>query len=83
MKKVPINWVKGIKEEDKKDYVDSLKSSMALHKLKEMIDEREKEILNSSINVDTFDSPNWDYKQAYTNGQLQDLRWFKRLLDFI
>lgn len=51
--------------------------------LKEIIEREEKTILSQERSASDFDTPNWAEKQAFRNGQLNNLNKLKDLLSFL
>jgi hypothetical protein len=57
-------------------------STLLLTRLKEILEEHEREIGNSSLNIKDFEDPNWSHKQAFKNGELTVLKQLKDLIPF-
>ena len=58
-------------------------NNIVLMRLKKIIQQKRKELENSELSLSNYDSPNWDYKQAHTNGLRQGLKNVEELLTFI
>lgn len=82
---VSLEWFKHpTNTEEKKAFETTLRNSvMVLSRLKEIIVERQNSLLKQDISSDSFDNPNWDYKQAFRNGRYRELQDLKDLIKFI
>lgn len=76
-------WTKNCKtQEDKVDFERSyLNATSVLKRLKELIYEMDVDSENKEISKDVYDSPNWDYKQADTNGYKRCLKQISKLIE--
>lgn len=76
-------WFQGIKDPDKRAaFEQGLRSStLALGRLHEILEGREKELTSQLIS--TPDGESWAFKQAHLSGRLFDLREIKDLISFI
>ena len=76
------DWTKNLKTpEDKESFENTLLGSkLVLDRLVGLIDEYEKSLGRSEIDVQTFNSPGWDYRQAYKNGYRACLAKMKELV---
>lgn len=75
-------WTSHLKVEDKKQFEDEVKGSKrVLDRLKDILNESEKELDRSETNPKTYDIPNWDYRQAHNNGYRQCLYIMKKIVD--
>ncbi len=63
-------WTKHLKtEEEKQRFQNQFQGSKAvLERLQELLDEEKTGLETAEISPKIYDSPNWDYKQAHTNG---------------
>lgn len=63
-------WTKNCKSvEDKERFENQFKGSQAvLERLQELLDEEKRGLEAAEISPKIYDTPNWDYKQAHTNG---------------
>lgn len=57
-------------------------STLLLTRLKDILEERERQINNLSMSADGFKDPNWSHKQAHNLGRLLELKLLKDLLPF-
>jgi len=75
-------WTKQFKtEEDKTQYLASLQRvKWVLDDLKKLIESSEASLDAQEISPKSYDSPNWSYRQAHTNGYRQCLKDFKKLI---
>ncbi len=75
-------WTKHLKtEEDKERFKNQLKGSKAvLERLQELLDEEKSSLETAEISSKIYDSPNWDYKQAHTNGFKAALKMVSKLI---
>lgn len=76
-------WTKNIKDPVEKDrFVLSIQGSKPiLDRLKELLKEDEIGLDRSETDIKTFDTPGWDYKQAYKNGYRKCLQMTNELID--
>ena len=65
-------WTKHIKEEKDKEIFRNrvLSSKTVLHRLDQIIEEQELDLIDSSTSLKSFDNPNWALKQAYIQGYI-------------
>jgi len=75
-------WTKHLKtEEDKERFKNKLKGSkVVLERLQELLDEEKSGLETAEISSKIYDSPNWDYKQAHTNGFKAALKMVSKLI---
>lgn len=78
-------WTQHLPDPDaKKDFQSLLlNSTQVLGRFKELLEGREKAILNFETSVDSYDNPSWAFKQAHANGRRAELKELKDLLNFI
>lgn len=78
---IPIVWVSHLKtEKEKEEFKQSIVSSVALRRMKEILEQRLEVIESSETD---YDCPSWAYKQAHFNGRREELKDLLRLLAFI
>lgn len=79
---VPVQWVKNIKDQKQKElFIEQLFGcSVALDRLKSILIEELRLLSARELSEEAFDKPNWDYRQAYING---DKARLKKILDLI
>lgn len=84
MPNLDSRWTQQIRDpEARKDFeVIVRNSTLLLTRLKEIIEESEREVQKSSLTLDDFKDPNWSHKQAFKNGELTVLKKFKDLIPF-
>ena len=77
------DWIKHLKTEDEKTrFIKNVKSaSSVLERLTELLAEQEKDLDVSELDIRTFETPNWAYKQAYQNGARASIRKIKKLIN--
>ena len=71
-------WTKNITDEDAKARFkrEVLRSKTVLIRLGQLLDEMKVDVESTEMNTKIYDIPNWDYRQADTNG-------FKRALKLV
>jgi flagellar biosynthesis chaperone FliJ len=76
-------WTQNLKEEkDKELFRNRVTNSKAvLQRLDQIIDEQSKELTDSSVNINSFNNPNWALKQAYIQGYLARGKSLRKLMD--
>lgn len=76
-------WIKHLPQDKQKDFESLVRNStQLLTRLKQIIEERERELNNSSYSLDDFKDPNWSHKQAYRNGGFAELKRLKEIIPF-
>lgn len=77
------DWTKHLKDEqDKKDFERTVQgSSQALNRLLDLITEYQDTISLSENDIRIFDQPNWEYRQAFKNGQRCSLQKIRDLIN--
>lgn len=75
-------WTKNLKtEEDKEKFNKSLRASrFILERLQELLDEEKSSLESAEISPKIYETPNWDYKQAHTNGFKAALKMVSKLI---
>lgn len=75
-------WTKHLKtDEDKDRFNKSLKSARhVLGRLQELLDEEKAGLEAAEISPKIYETPNWDYKQAHTNGFKAALKMVSKLI---
>lgn len=78
-----VDWTKHIRNPDEKAAFERTVegSKPALDRLKTLLDEKEQILNQSEMSFETFDKPNWDYRQAYQNGFRACLHGIRKLVD--
>ena len=68
-------------EEDKKRFERTYQASRAtLDRLQQLLDEEKAGLESSEISPKIYETPNWDYKQAHTNGFKAALKMVSKLI---
>lgn len=81
---LPLEWTSGMSTTEKEEFQELLtRNTILTTRLLTMLKNKEKIIVDRETRDDTFDNPNWAYKQAYTNGRLQSLREIICLFGFL
>lgn len=77
-------WTQQIKDaEARKDFeVIVRNSTLLLTRLKEILEDRERQLNNTSFSIKDFEDPNWSHKQAHRLGRLGELKELKELIPF-
>lgn len=83
-KRPSARWTKHLESEDAVlDFEDTLqRSTTALRRLKELLEEELKEVLDADCTTKDFDNPNWTYLQAARVGEKTRLKKTLQLLEF-
>lgn len=84
MKALDSRWTRNKPTpETRKDFESIVRNStLLLTRLKEIIEEREREINEKAFTEKDFDTPNWALRQASRTGRLGELKAFKDLIPF-
>jgi hypothetical protein len=75
-------WTKHLQsEEDKQKFEKTVLASRAtLNRLKELLEEEKAGLESAEVSPKIYDSPNWDYKQAHTNGFKAALKMVNKII---
>jgi hypothetical protein len=78
-------WTKHLKDPTKKtEFEKALRAStLALGRLIEIIEDKQKSLTRTEYKLEDFDQPNWSEKQAFRNGSKATLAELSEILDFI
>lgn len=76
-------WTKHLKDTKQKENFEKMVygSKILLDRQKAILDERERQLDRSETNINTYDTPNWDVRQAHKNGYRECLQYLKMLVD--
>lgn len=76
-------WTSHLKseEEQKRFKNDVLSSKRVLERLAELLKLQEEALTSAEINPKIYDLPNWDYKQAHTNGFKSALKMVNKIIN--
>lgn len=67
--------------EDKENFKKTVLASRAtLTRLKELLDEEKAGLESAEVSPKIYETPNWDYKQAHTNGFKAALKMVSKLI---
>ena len=77
-------WTKHLKTDEEKDkFTKSLKAARhVLDRLHALLDEEKAGLETAEISPKIYETPNWDYKQAHTNGFKAALKMVSKLITF-
>lgn len=78
-----LDWTKHLSDpEDAARFQNTvLGAKPVLNRLKDLLTEYERSLDRSEMDVTTYESPNWDYKQAHKNGYRACLNRIKELIN--
>lgn len=75
-------WTKHLKEEDKDRFRNSvLGSKVVLDRLQDILNEMKEDADSIELNTKIYDIPNWDYRQADTNGFKRALKLVSKIIN--
>jgi len=75
-------WTKHLPEEDKERFKSSvLGSKIVLQRLQTLLDEMKEDAEATELNPKIYDIPNWDYRQADTNGFKRALKLVSKIIN--
>jgi hypothetical protein len=81
MKKLSLEWTKGLSEKEKEEFEQMVRRSLVVPRLLGIIKEWELELSNKETSEDYSDAA-WAYKQAHRNGDRSRIKKLKDLLSF-
>jgi hypothetical protein len=78
-----LDWTKHLSDpKAKSEFEATVKSCRpALERLTQLIEEKEKSFDRSEMDIDNYDNPNWEFRQAHKNGYRAGLNYIKMLVD--
>jgi hypothetical protein len=78
-----LDWTKHLKNEEEKTRFESsvMGAKQVLDRQKDLLDEYERSLDRSEVDIRTYDTPNWAEKQAHKNGYRSCLAKIKELID--
>jgi hypothetical protein len=81
---ISLQWVRHLRDQDSKDKLEqAIRGSVtALSRLLDLLEEQEQALNNQEASTSDFEDPNWSHKQAFRNGQKNQLKEIKKLLAF-
>lgn len=76
-------WTSHLKDpKDKQEFEKTVQGSRrVLNRLKDILEEREKELNNSELDPNTYEEASWAYRQADINGSKRTLNSLRKLVD--
>lgn len=76
-------WTKHLEDLNEKAEFEKtvLGSKRVLNRLKDILNEQEEALNINEVSPKNYEIPNWDYKQAHSNGYRQCLNVLKKLID--
>lgn len=79
-----LRWTRDIADQKAREDFEAVvrNSTLLLTRLKQIIEEREKSLLNLGLSQEDFKDNNWSHKQAHRNGGLGELKRIKELIPF-
>jgi hypothetical protein len=85
MKALATEWTKHCKTPEAKARLEGLvrNSTISLGRLREIVQARIQALQTTERKPETYDSPNWAYKQSHTNGMLAAYNNIDQLLSFL
>lgn len=77
-----LDWYRHLTDpKEREELASTIKNStIAINRLREIVEEREKALLAEEITPSAFDNPSWAYKEARNIGRRQELQYMKLLL---
>lgn len=83
-KGLPLEWVKHLPKNEQESFAQIVKNSTTvLSRLKDILDERLRDLSNKEVKLTEYDSPAWSSKQAHRNGQFAAIKQLRDLLSFM
>lgn len=79
-----LRWTKDLPDEQSRQDLEVIvrNSTILLTRLKQIIEDREKSLINLGLSLEDFKDNNWSHKQAHRNGSLTELKRIKELIPF-
>jgi hypothetical protein len=78
-----LDWTKHLKNSEEKTRFENLilGSRPVIERLNKILEEYEKSLNRSETDLTTYETPNWDYRQAHKNGYRACLYRIQELLN--
>ena len=75
-------WTKHISDEQEKERFRNqiLNSKQVLNRLQALLNEMKEDVDSTELNTKIYDIPNWDYRQADTNGYKRCLKQISKII---
>lgn len=81
---LPSPWVRHLKPQDIKNFEASVRNStVALGRLKDLLQEKKKQLDDSECSEAQYEFPSWRELQAHRNGRRSELKFILDLLTFL
>lgn len=78
-KKIPVIWIKNLPADQKKSFENLLRNSTrTFRRTQEILKERLAVIETQEVAAESFEDPNWAYRQAYINGRKKEIKDLNR-----
>lgn len=76
-------WTKHISDEEEKNRFKNavLNSKSVLQRLQALMNEMKEDVEATELNTKIYDIPNWDYRQADTNGYKRCLKQISKVIN--
>lgn len=75
-------WTKHLSDEEKERFKNEvLGSKRVLNRLQALLNEMKEDVDQLELNTKIYDIPNWDYRQADTNGYKRCLKQISRIIN--
>ena len=76
-------WTKNLKTKEEQDNFNNqlLGARPVLERLRDLLDEKSKELENTELSLRAYDNPNWQYQQAHKNGYKGAMKFLKELIN--
>lgn len=75
-------WTSHLQDQEQvKRFQESVKHSDVLDRLHDILTDMKKEEERAEVSRESYDSPNWDYRQAHRNGIISTLTQVMKLTD--
>lgn len=83
MSGLPTIWIRHLPSENHQSFEDAIRNSTVMTgRLRQIIQEELDALDRTEASDKQFEFPNWDYKQAFQNGQRSKLRFLLNILTF-
>jgi len=84
MKKLSVEWTKGLTGKDKEDMETVVRhSTIVLQKILDIVDDKLGVLERKEIDFSTYENSAYPFIQAHINGKRASLEEIRRLLEFI
>lgn len=78
-----VEWTKHLKDPEVKSRFENqiYSAKDVLDRIKVLLSEKEETLDRQEMNIEVYNMPNWENRQAHKNGQRSSLAWLKQLVD--